>query len=388
VKRISRVVFLALGVIPLVLVGIAPSAMAETHDSYLLTSPYTGVAAQPGTSLKLNLTAFAPSTESVAVNVAKSPTGWKTVLRGGGYVVSSITANPDPGTRLQLSIDVPSDAKTGNYDFLVSERGAAGSSNLKLTINVAAVVDNGIGITADFPSLTGQPTDTFTYTLTVDNNTPTDQSFSFDPKAPQGWLVTAEPVAERRAVSLSISAGASAKIRVRANPPVGASEGSYDIPVQVTAANGATGSFTLTAVVKGTGKLSLSTSSGVLDTTGHADKESTEVILLANSGSASLRDVKLAATAPKDWKVTFAPSDVTELTPGSTTQVVATIRPAKGAVVGDYMINIGASAGHASKNMELRYRVTTGSILGWIGVAVILLAIGGVGTMFWKFGRR
>ncbi len=383
-----RAIFLAFGVIAVGLIGLAPAAMAETHNSYLLTSPYTGVAAQPGTTLKLNLTAFAPSTESVAVNVAKAPRGWDTVLRGGGYVVSSITANPDPGTRIQLSIDVPSDAKAGSYDVVVSERGTSGSSNLKLTINVAAVVDNGIGITADFPSLTGQPTDTFTYTLTVDNNTPTDQSFSFDPKAPQGWSVTASPVAEQRAVSLNIAAGASAKIKVRANPPVGAAAGSYDIPVQVTASKGATGSFTLTAVVKGTGRLSMSTASGVLDTTGHADKESTEVILLDNSGSASLRDVKLAASAPKDWKVTFSPADVAELASGSTTQVVATIRPAKGSVVGDYMITIRASAGHASKSMDLRYRVTTGSILGWIGAAVILIAIGGVSAMFWRFGRR
>jgi len=388
VKKTKRALVLALGIIPMLLIGMAPPSLAATHAEYLLTSPYTGVAAQPGTTLKLNLTAYAPSTESVNLNVTKAPKGWDTVLRGGGYVVSSVTANPDNGTKLQFSIDVPPDAKAGSYDFVISENGSAGSSKLKLTIDVSAVVDNGIGITADFPSLTGQPSDTFTYTLTVDNNTPSQQSFNFDPQAPQGWSVTASPVKEQRAASLSIDAGASAKIKVKANPPVGAAEGSYDIPVNVTASNGASGSFTLTAVVKGTGKLGMSTASGVLNTKGHANKESTEVILLANSGSASLRDVKLAATAPKDWKVTFEPSTVGELTPGSTTQVVATIKPAKGAVVGDYMITMRASAGHASKTMDLRYRVTTSSVLGWLGIVVIVAAVGSVMTMFWRFGRR
>jgi len=388
VKRISRTLFLALGVIPMMLVGVAQPALAEAHNNYLLTSPYTGVAAQPGANLKLNLTAYAPTTESVKLSVVEAPSGWDTVMRGGGYVVSSVTANPDPGTKLQFSVNVPDDAQPGNYNFLLSEKGAAGSSRLGLTIDVAAVVDNGIGITADFPSLSGEPTDTFTYTLTVDNNTPSTQSFNFDPQAPQGWSVTASPVKEKRAASLSIDAGASAKIKVKANPPVGEPEGSYDIPVQVVASNGASGDFTLTAVIKGTGKLAMSTSSGVLNAKGHANKESTEVILVANTGSASLRDVKLAATAPKDWVVTFEPASVAELTPGSTTQVVATIKPAKGAVVGDYMISMKASAGHASKSVDLRYRVTTGSILGWIGVAVILASIGGVFTMFWRFGRR
>jgi len=388
VNKTHRALIFALGIIPMLLIGMAPPSSAATHSDYLLTSPYTGVAAQPGTTLKLNLTAYAPSTESVRLVVSKAPNGWNTVLRGGGYVVSSVTANPDNGTKLQFSMDVPADAEAGSYDFIITERGSAGSSDLKLTIDVSAVVDNGIGITADFPSLTGQPSDTFTYTLTVDNNTPSEQSFNFDPQAPQGWSVTASPVKEQRAASLSIDAGASAKIKVKANPPVGAGEGSYDIPVNVAASNGATGSFTLTAVVKGTGKLGLTTASGVLNTKGHANTESTEVILLVNSGSASLRDVKLAATAPKDWKVTFEPSTVGELSAGSTTQVVATIKPARGAVVGDYMISMRASAGHASKNVDIRYRVTTGSVLGWVGLAVIVAAIGSVMTMFWRFGRR
>ena len=387
-KKIQRALILALGIVPLLLVGMATPSMAATHSEYLLTSPYTGVAAQPGTSLKLNLTAYAPTTEAVSLEVAKAPDGWNTVMRGGGYVVSSVTANPDNGTNLQFSIDVPPDAQAGSYDFEITETGSAGSSSLTLTIDVSAVVDNGIGITADFPSLTGQPSDTFTYTLTVYNNTPSEQSFNFDPQAPQGWSVTASPVKEQRAASLSIAAGASEKIKVKANPPVGANEGTYDIPVNVTAANGATGSFTLSAVVKGAGKLGITTASGVLNTKGHANKESTEVILLANSGSASLRDVKLAATAPKDWKVTFEPSTVGEIAAGGTTQVVATIKPAKGAVVGDYMINVRASAGSASKSMDLRYRVTTGSFLGWVGLAVIVAAVGGVMTMFWRFGRR
>jgi len=346
------------------------------------------VAAQPGTTLKLDLVAFAPTTEPVTLDIVTAPAGWDTILRGGGYVVSSVTANPDPGTNLQFSIDVPVDAQPGSYDLLLTEKGTGGRSELRLTVDVAAVVDNGIGITADFPSLTGQPTDTFTYTLTIDNNTPAEQSFNFDPQAPQGWSVTASPVAEQRAASISIAAGASAQVKVNANPPVEATEGSYDIPVNVTASNGATGSFTLNAVVKGAGKLDMSTASGVLNAKGHANQESTEVVLLANTGSGSLHNVKLAATAPKDWKVTFAPDNITELTAGSTTQVVATIKPAKGAVVGDYMISMRASAGQASKNVDLRYRVTTSSVLGWLGVAVIVIAISGVVTMFWRFGRR
>ena len=43
---------------------------------------------------------------------------------------------------------------------------------LPVTIDVEAQVDTGIAVTADFPSLSGDPGSAFTYTLTITNNTP------------------------------------------------------------------------------------------------------------------------------------------------------------------------------------------------------------------------
>ena len=48
-------------------------------------------------------------------------------------------------------------------------------------------VDTGIQLTADFPSLRGDPGSAFSYTLTITNNTPAEQTFTFNPRGPQGW---------------------------------------------------------------------------------------------------------------------------------------------------------------------------------------------------------
>ena len=43
---------------------------------------------------------------------------------------------------------------------------------MSVTLDVAEQVNSGIDLTADFPSLSGDPGGTFTYTLTVANHTP------------------------------------------------------------------------------------------------------------------------------------------------------------------------------------------------------------------------
>ena len=65
-----------------------------------------------------------------------------------------------------------------------------------VTLDVAEQVDSGIEVTADFPSLQGDPATAFTYNLTITNNTPEPQTFTFDPTAPAG--LDGDRVADRR----------------------------------------------------------------------------------------------------------------------------------------------------------------------------------------------
>ncbi|MGD9705842.1 MAG: NEW3 domain-containing protein [Acidimicrobiia bacterium] len=366
----------------------ADSATAPSHPELLLVTPYPAVSTQPGTTIKLDLKAYAPRSEPVTLAVEGTPAGWTTILRGGGFVISGVTADPDTPATAQLEIQVAPDAEPGSYSMTVVSSDGSGSASLPITVDVAEVVDAGIGITADFPKLKGGPTDTFTYTLTVANNTPTSQTFNFAPRGPQGWTVSASPQAEERAATLTIDGGADAKVNVSASPPATVEEGSYPVDVTVTAANGATGTITLQAEVAGAGALALSTATGRLDASGHSNKISRETLIVANTGSGELSDVKLAATPPKGWEVTFEPATVAGLAPNDTAQVVAVIKPAKDAVAGDYSLTVRASAGSSSQTVDLRYRVTSSSWLGFLGVVVIVGALAILGLSFRRFGRR
>jgi len=366
----------------------AQAATTPSHPVLMVVTPYPDVSTQPGSDIKLDLKAYAPRTEPVSLAVAGAPNGWDLVLRGGGFVVSGVTADPDsPGTA-QLEIQVPPDTAPGMYPVRVIESDGGASSTLPINVNVAKVVAAGIGITADFPSLKGGPTDTFTYTLTVTNNTPTSEAFNFAPQGPEGWTVTASPQAEARAATLTIDGGSEAKISVTATPPASVAAGKYPITLSVTAANGATGQIPLEADVAGTPKLDLATASGRVDMSGHSNKATKETLVITNSGTSDLDDVQLVSTPPKDWNVTFSPTSVTGIKPNGSAQVIATVTPAKNSVSGDYPLVLKATSGSLSQEVDMRYRVTSSSWLGLVGVLLIVAALGSLGYAFHRFGRR
>jgi uncharacterized membrane protein len=245
-----------------------------------------------------------------------------------------------------------------------------------------------VKLTADFPSLSGEPGGTFTYKLTVDNATPVEQTFTFDPTGPQGWSVTASPSAEAKAQTLTIDAGKTESLKVSAQSPGSVSEGTYPISVEVIGANGARGTISLEAEVVGTPQIALTTSDERLDVTGKSNTEERIPMILSNPGSAALTAVKMAGTAPSDWEISFDPQQVEAVQPGETVQVTAIVKPAPDAVAGDYALVVRSSAGSLSSNIDLRYSLEGSRTLGVVAIAVIAAAFLALAGVFVKFGRR
>jgi uncharacterized membrane protein len=367
--------------------GASPAAAQDS--GLVVTTPYPSVAVQPGSSIEFDLDVAAAQPESVALSVTEAPRGWTTTLRGGGFVISAVTAGPaDSDMEASLEVAVPADAAPGTYPVRLQASAPSLTTDLRLELVVRSEIDAGVSLTADFPSLRGEPASTFTYTLTITNNTPAEQTFTFAPRGPQGWEVTASPTAEEQANTVTIEAGADAQVRVEATPPQTASQGEYPISVDVTSAHGGSGTIELTAEVTGTPQVELTTADQRLNTSGVANQVKRVPFIVANTGTAELTDVKLAATAPRDWEVSFEPEQIAEVRPNETAQVVAVIKPAEGSVAGDYMITTRASAGSNSANVELRYSVEGSRWLGVAGIAAIVGAVAVLGLAFWRFGRR
>ena len=85
-------------------------------------------------------------------------------------------------------------------------------------------------------------------------------------------------------------------MKVAATPPATSRPRKYQIDVDVTGANGATGKIQLTAEVTGMGKLDLATTDERLNLSGHANRTSRETLVVTNTGTAALT---ASASAPR-----------------------------------------------------------------------------------------
>jgi uncharacterized membrane protein len=382
-----------LGLGALLLLGltivVSGAHVAEAGAGLSVTTPFPTIETQPGSTVKLDLDITSDVVEPVELAVSGLPDGWQSTLRGGGFVIHSVTANPDKSTSVTLEVAVDPAATTGRQAIAVTGTAADGTTSVaNIALDVVEQVNAGIGIVADFPSLSGQPATAFTYNLTVTNNTPEEQTFTFDPVAPQGWTATASPTAEAKAQTVTIQAGGTSDVRVSATPPDSTDAGTYPIEVTVTAANGATGKISLEAVVTGTPKLDMSTADQRLNVSGKAATEQRIPLIIANTGTAALESVKLAGTAPTGWDVSFDPQEVASVKPNETAQVTAIVKPASDAVAGDYAMTVRASAGSEASSLDLRYTLESSRTLGVIAIGVIVLAVGALVGVFVKFGRR
>lgn len=366
----------------------APAEPAADQSELVMTTPYPSVETRPGSLVQLDLTVVSATPTPVDLTVDGLPDGWEATLRGGGFVIRSITTEPDNGARVDLELVVPVGTPPGEYPVTVVAEGGGLRADVEVTLVIAEEVNTGIRLTADFPTLSGEPGGTFDYRLTVANDTPTEQTFTFDPTGPQGWTVTASPTAEERAQTVTIEAGSTATVDVDATAPQSATQGTYPIEVAVIAPNGARGTISLEAEIVGTPDLSLGTADDRLNVSGGADAAKRIPMIVANPGTAELDVVRLAGTAPSGWDVSFDPQEIEGVQPGETAQVTAVVEPSPDAVAGDYSLTVRASSGSLSSNIDLRYTVEGSRTLGMIAIGVIVAAFVALGAVFVKFGRR
>jgi uncharacterized membrane protein len=330
---------------------------------------------------------MATTRQEVALAVAEAPEGWQSVLRGGGFVIGGVTADPAEPPAVDLEVAVPTDAANGQHTVVVEATGPGGSDRLELVLEVASQPVGGIALETEFPTLRGGPDDTFRYDLQLTNQTPDEITLAFDAVGPEGWVLTAGPASEQQASTVTVAPGESESVTVEATPPGDVAAGSYPIEVRAVG-DGLTGSLTVNAEVTGQGSLTLVTPGQRLDIDGEAGDTTSTPLLVVNDGAAPLADVTFSADPPEGWEVEFDPETLEAVAPGETQQVTARIQPSSDAVAGDYAIAVSARSGGESGDVAYRFTVETSRWWGAIGIGIVVVALGVLFVVFRVYGRR
>jgi len=329
--------------------------------------------------------------QRVNLSVEGLPAGWDYQFVGGGALVDAVFADPQQSASIQLWVIPTNGAARGStYSFTVVARGEGGSSYaLPLTVSLGKKLPQRLALETELPVIKGSPDSSFAFQVELHNNSASETLVDLYATLPEGFSAKfSQQYGSGSVNTLPVKAGASQTIQVSVTPPQGVKEGTY--PVTVTAKSSEASAFVAVNLeVQGQARLSLSGKGGILSGTAVAGKEKVLDLELKNSGTADAKDLKLSASTPSNWNVTFNPSSVEKLGAGETMTVKATVKPSSEALTGDYNVTLSASSGN-SGNISEQYRITVRTSSLWGVVSIIIIAAAAVLLVFAvkKFGRR
>src|SRR5258706_20714 len=159
-------------------------------------------------------------------------------------------------------------------------------------------------------------------------------------------------------------------IRASRRPPNTIAAGKYKVMAKVSA-DDATATSDLALDITGQPKIDIAGREGVLSAKASAGQEASIPVILSNSGTAPAEQIELSGSAPTGWKVSFEPKAVDRIAPNETKEVQALVTPAAKAVARDYVTTVRASARGESASQTFPVAVTTSTIWGIVGLALI-----------------
>ncbi len=378
-KWVRLFLTLSMGIICLV------SHANDVTESVTLYTPYTKISVPPGESIDYSIDVINNSKElqNVEISVAGMPKGWNYVLKSGGWTIGQLSILPGDRKSLSLKVDVPLQVNKGGYRFNVL---AGGKWTLPLVVNISEQGTFKTGFTTTQANMQGNVNSTFTFNANLKNQTADKQLYALMANAPRGWNVTFksnyQPV-----TSVNTEPNSTQPVTIDIKAPDKTEAGKYKIPVSA-ATSSSSADLELEVVITGSYSMELTTPTGLLSANITAGEAKQLELVINNTGSSELADIKPEYGAPLNWSVTFNPQKVERLPAGASSRIYATIKADKKAIPGDYVTNIEAKTPEVSSKASFRISVETPMLWGWIGVLIIFVALGSVYYLFRKYGRR
>lgn len=373
-----------LGLVALLAGALAPATLAA--DTLSLTTPFPAVTVAPGSKVSFDLSVTTSSPGRVDLAITGTPSGWTTTLQGGGFIVDAVETDGKTASAVTLGVTIP-DTATGSSSITVTATGLGQTATLVLDLTIKASTGD-VTLTTDFPSLKGASNTSFSFNLTLTNNTPQDLTFAVVAQGPDGWTVTAELTGQSQAASAIVKAGSTSGVSVTAKPPDSVAAGQYPISVVATAGTKQI-KQDLQVEITGSYALTMSTPNQVLSAHGPAGHDTQQQLTITNGGTAAITNVTLSATPPTNWKVTFDQPTTASIAPNQTVTVTATITPSADAIAGDYQVTFNATSDQQSTaSTDIRFTVETSLEWAIVGGALIVVVFLGLWWVFKRYGRR
>lgn len=252
--------------------------------------------------------------------------------------------------------------------------------------NLNAQTSTKPGLSAQLLNLEVATGNNFNYYATLHNSSTATKNYGLSAILPEGWQI-AFKVNSSQVSSLNVDANQTQNISIEITPSLSAKPQKFAIPVYAIADKD-TSKLDLEAVIKGTYSIQLSTPNGKLSE--DVTEGSTKAIPLQvkNTGTIALDGIDLKAQTPPNWQISFDSAKILHLEPNETRQIIAHVAVPDKTLSGDYQATLSAKTLNTSSDATFRFTVKASALTGWLGVMLILAAIGLVYYLIRKYGRR
>lgn len=376
------------------LLPLAPSALAA---GLTITTPYPAVTVAPGAKVSMDLTIRTTDLQQIALSVSGAPTGWEASLHGGGYIVNSVQtevppavangAAQGPQASARLDVTVPANASNGVANLTVTASGGGQTATLPIAITVSSTAAGNITLTTDITDRKGSSSSSYSFNLTLTNDSANDLTYTATSTGPTGWTIDTLIGGQSTASSAQVKANGSNGVTITVKPASDAKAGTYTVDVSVQA-----GTQTLTQKlnieITGSYTATLTTPDGVLSNRGNASSTISQSLLISNTGTADLTDVTVNFTAPSGWNVTFEPATVPTVVAKGSQTVVAKIVPDPDAIAGDYLVTFRATNAQITASQDIRITVEQSPLFLVVAALLLVAVAAGLWWVFQKYGRR
>ncbi|MEX1169177.1 MAG: NEW3 domain-containing protein [Chloroflexota bacterium] len=366
--------------------ALAAAPVSLALNPVTLTTPYPAIEVAPGAKVSLAVSVETQDAGRVDLSVNGAPADWTVTLRGGGFLVNGVHSNGDEATEVTLDVSVPESAPDGVQRITVQALSDGSTASLPVDITVTPNAAGEVTLTTDFPELKGSTDASFSFTLTLRNATPDDLTFGVAASGPPGWTVDAEITSQAQAASAIVEAGTTTSINVTAEAPQNAAADVYPITVEASSGD-MSAQAELSVEITGSYDLTLTTPDGRLSANASAGSQTDLSLVLQNDGTADVADVRLSASTPTGWTVSFEPETVTVPAQGEV-QVTARLTPSGNAIAGDYVATFNARSDLADAEADMRVTIETSLLWGVVGIGLIGLVLAGLWWTFRRYGRR
>ena len=366
-----------------------PSSSSSSYKGIWISTPFPSFSVPAGEPVTIDLTVHNAGMPPQAVALgARAASGWTALFLGEGKRVESVFVAPGDKASVKLRLEPSGKLGGGAQRFDVIAKGASSSFRLPLELSVGQSFAPRLDLKPELPALRGSPSSEFDFKVAIRNDGGDDATVRIDVQAPDGFRPKiTEQYGSQEITSLPLKAGEQKTVSVKITPPSGAKQGRYPALVRATSGK-AQAQAQLAMEVSGEPRLDLTGKDERLSASAEAGSETPIEVAVTNRGSAPAQGVKLDASAPSGWKVSFQPERIDAIAPNETKSVRALVTPSAKAIAGDYMITLRADSGGSSKSSDFRVTVHTSTLWGAVGVLVIAAALVVLVAAMLRFGRR